>query len=182
MVRRLFAIAVVLLLFGAGTGYSQIVEKTSDLTGFVGIVSFEGADVEFNGFQVESDRSTEFTVGARYAYHINAMSTIEGTFGIGFPEGGKFYNYFVNYRYNIALENEKLVPFVTGGVGALTVSPDSDQVDSSTDMSVNVGGGLLFFAAERIGVRVDVRDLVVFAEDNTTNNIEITGGISYFFM
>lgn len=169
MFRKMFALALVLMFVGAGTGYTQIVEKSSDLTGFAGILSIEDGD-------------TEFTFGARYAYHMNSYSTIEGSFGFAFPENAKIYNYFVNYRYNILMDNPKVVPFATGGVGAVTISYDSDLLDGTTDMSINFGGGLLFFMQEQIGIRADVRDLVVFGDNNTTNNIEVTGGVSYFFM
>ena len=69
---------------------------------------------------------------------------------------------------------------VTGGVGFVTQSPEN--FDSSTDFSFNFGGGMMYFVNEKTAVRVDVRDILIKGEHDTTNNISFTGGVSFFFI
>ncbi|MFQ6102849.1 MAG: outer membrane beta-barrel protein [Candidatus Glassbacteria bacterium] len=183
----------------SSTGFSQIVEKTSDLSAYVGILSSLEADVkiQFEGQQEQTGKDegeTELMFGARYNYNVDTNNALEGTIGFMFPEKQKVYLYHVNYKYNITLSNEMVVPFVTGGVGAITISPDEGE--SSTNLSFNFGGGLGYFVGENLAIRVDVRDIIMKRGDQdieiqgaqgtiegyTVQNIEATGGITYYFI
>ncbi len=186
MKKAILLIFVVSLFLCTGSMNAQVVAKSSDLSPYVGIMKFDGGD-------------TELMFGARYNYNVDVNSSIEATIGLIFPDAGKIYLYHANYRYNITLNNPLVVPFVTGGVGAVTRSPDNG--DSQTDLSINFGGGLQYFTSENLAVRIDVRDHMVMAGDTettydipgggtetqtvkgeTTNNLEFSGGITYFFI
>ena len=166
MKKVLLVLVLLSLVVFSSSGVAQIVEKSSDLSAYGGMLMFDGG-------------ANELMFGARYNYNMSLNNSIEGTIGLIFGDNFKYYLYHVNYRYNVTLANEMIVPFVTGGVGAATFSPD--HVDGSTDFSFNFGGGLLYFAKPNLAVRVDVRDIIIKG-DATTNNIELTGGISYFFI
>lgn len=198
--RSAASVAVLIALFvSSATGFAQIVEQSSEITPYVGVVSSRGVDVtvKYAGFdqsttgEVESETSVLF--GARYAYNVNTNSSLEGVFGIALPENAKAYLYHFNYRYNFTLSNEMVFPFVTGGVGAMTISPDEGE--SSTNLTFNFGGGFGYFVKENIAVRVDIGDLLlrkgdtegtlegqqVTVEGYTQHNIVATGGITYSF-
>lgn len=84
-------------------------------------------------------------------------------------------------------------PFVSGGAGAITYSPD--RRDGSTDVLVSFGGGLKVAVGDRFRIRVDAKDHVDLCgapdpaegesdtracfEDETErlHNIELSGGV-----
>lgn len=84
-------------------------------------------------------------------------------------------------------------PFVSGGVGAITYSPD--RRDGSTEVLANFGGGLKVNVGDRFRVRVDAKDHVDLcgapdpskgegdtgacfeAETERLHNIELSGGV-----
>ena len=52
---------------------------------------------------------------------------------------------------------DKLLPFVTGGLGATHISPANDAFSSTTKFSLSVGGGLKFPLSQNIGLRLEAR-------------------------
>jgi opacity protein-like surface antigen len=184
MKKAILVVFLTLLFFANTRGMAQGTEKSSDLWVYGGILKLE-------------DQDTKGMLGARYDYHINAESAIEGTIGFQFLENVKIYLYHANYVYNLPLGNEKLIPFVTGGAGAATFSFDDnetalDQALGGTSLSINFGGGIQYAASEKITLRFDVRDIVIMYGERTiesqnvdvgnTNNLEFTAGVSLFFL
>jgi hypothetical protein len=199
MKRMLLVVMFLSLLVFSGNSMAQIVEKSSDVSGYVGILKSLDTDlkIESGGQELTGTAKgeSEFTFGARYNYNFDLHNALEGTFGVSLPEHAKVLLYYVNYKYNIALSNDKLVPFVTGGVGAVTISPDEGSSD--TNLTFNFGGGLGYFVKENLGVRVDVRDIFIKRGESTgtaeggatatvkgftQQNIEISAGVTYFFI
>lgn len=80
--------------------------------------------------------------------------------------------------------------FVAGGVGAATVSPDEEERESETNLLLPLGAGVKWFNrtdAPGWGLRFDVRDNIIALDaggvsvgDETTHNIEFSGGVSLF--
>lgn len=83
--------------------------------------------------------------------------------------------------------------FLVGGAGALRIEPAG--MEAETRFSYNFGGGLRLFLTPALALRADVRDHVLpdaFIEtrqalspgvtiaEETTHNVEVTGGISLF--
>lgn len=75
------------------------------------------------------------------------------------------------YRF---MPDNKLVPYLAAGVGGYAL-------DSDHEWMANYGGGLLYFFAENIALRADVRHLVVFNESNLENNLTYTAGFLFQF-
>jgi|GEM_PF-200282 len=188
MKKYLLFLMVLSFFLSSGSAVAQIVEKSSDVSPYVGILKWDGG-------------GSELMFGARYNYNMSVNGSIEASVGLVFPEHGKIYLYHANYRYNLSLENELLVPFFTGGVGAMTTS--FDGIDGSTNLSINFGGGMQYFTSENLAIRIDVRDHMVFVGDQsattpnpipgqpditvtvdggTSNNLEFSGGITYYFI
>ncbi|MEZ4485016.1 MAG: OmpA family protein [Syntrophotaleaceae bacterium] len=68
-----------------------------------------------------------------------------------------------------------LVPYVAGGLGGITLDPDSGGTD--TDFLVNYGFGLKYFFTEDLALRGDVRHIYAFGDPE--NNFVYTAGLTY---
>ncbi|MCD4689452.1 MAG: OmpA family protein [Desulfuromonadaceae bacterium] len=75
------------------------------------------------------------------------------------------------YRF---MPDNKLVPYLAAGVGGY-------DLDSDHEWMANYGGGLLYFFAENIALRADVRHLLAFNESNLENNLTYTAGFLFQF-
>jgi len=56
-------------------------------------------------------------------------------------------------------------PFVTAGLGAIRFDPQIAGVGPDTDFSVDIGGGVKFYASEHFGLRLEVRDHIIPSKD-----------------
>jgi len=79
----------------------------------------------------------------------------------------------VNYSGNLVVSvpnRGQVVPYVTGGVGALTLfdKPSLGISETDTFLTGNVGGGVKWFASPRWGVRGDYRFLAVRSKDDAS--------------
>ena len=82
----------------------------------------------------------------------------------------------------------RLVPFVLGGGGMLSIKTDN-SIGDDTDPYVYFGGGLKFAFNQRLSIRLDVRDnflqknkLIAGVKDgDTLQQLEILGGLSVTF-
>ena len=167
----------------------QIDTEDFEATVFTGVLSVE-------------DFGANAVTGARFAYHINEDIFIEGA--LAQSKAGKtsyeristvnlltsaqreitYYN--VSLGYNL-LPGESFLTrntsfnstiYIIGGVGNTTFAGS----DRST---INIGGGFRLLATDWLALHVDVRDHIfnidILAEDKTTNNLEVTVGLSAFF-
>lgn len=76
----------------------------------------------------------------------------------------------INYSGNVVVSpglGGSVVPYVTGGVGGLTLfdNPDLGIADRTTFLTGNVGGGVQWFSG-RWGLRADYRFLMVRSKDD----------------
>ena len=84
-----------------------------------------------------------------------------------------FWNYRIDALYHINPDND-LVPYVALGAGVYDL--DSDQ-----EFMANYGVGLLYYVAEDVALRADVRHLAAFNESNLENNLLYTAGLKFQF-
>jgi len=177
-------IAVFLVVLLCSSGSAQSIEESTDLSGYAGM------------FRLDKG-GTEFMFGIRYSYNMDEHHSFEGTLGYLRPENVQIYLYHANYRYNLSLEGQKVVPFFTGGIGAISYfyaddAPDYAQTFEGSSLAFNFGLGLQYFQKENLAIRFDIRDIIIRFGERTvgaqtldlgnTNNVEITAGISYFFI
>lgn len=162
--------------------------------------------LEFNvhagGISFDDAEDTELVVGALLEKHFDNGFSFGGTFAwsqLGDAADVYFYNVQITYTFPT---DSKLRPFLGGGGGAATFSFDSEdgadidfasgsalrlaseEFEDTTEAMVPVGGGITYVNDARRpswGVRGQVQDKIILAEDNTTHNIEFTGGVSFFF-
>lgn len=157
----------------------------------------------FGGMYSTEDFGTNSVVGARLAYHITEdyfvefaagetetqKSSAEELFFFEFSElennrDLRYYN--VGFGYNI-LPGETFISsgwafytafYAIAGVG-------TTQFADENLFTINFGFGFRFIATDWMAFHVDVRDhifeLDVIKEDDSTHNVEMHGGITFFF-
>jgi hypothetical protein len=98
----------------------------------------------------------------------------------------------VNYVYNFFLHRrDKVVAYLSGGVGVvitsvfgLTAEPDlrpilDEFVGETNDFMYSVGGGMRFFGSEKVGFRIDLRQMRYSPDNRVEQDIlQISAGVS----
>ena len=156
----------------------------------------------YGGLYSTEDFGSNSVLGARFAYHITEDYFIEFSAGETTTKKSsaeelffvelmaeddrtlRYYN--VGFGYNI-LPGETFISsgwafytafYAIAGIG-------STQFAGEDIFTVNFGFGFRFIATDWMAFHVDVRDhifeLDVIKEDDTTHNLEMTGGITFFF-
>ena len=169
---------------------SNIDTEDFEVTGFAGVLSIE-------------DFGANPVIGARFAYHINEDIFIEGSLAKSKAgetsyerlSGGaplltaaqrELIYYDVSIGYNL-LPGESFLTrntsfnsaiYVIAGVGNTTFA-------GSDRLTLNIGGGFRLLASDWLALHIDVRNhmfnIDILAEDKTSNNLEVTFGVSAFF-
>ena len=149
------------------------------------------------------DFGTNFVYGTRAAYHITEDFFAEAAYGRSEADktsyetlsGGaqlltdsqrRFQYYNVSLGYNL-LPGEAFIGsrhafntalYLIGGIGNTEFADDSH-------FTVNVGAGYRFLLTDWMALHADVRDYIfksdLLGNDKTTNNLEFTGGFTFFF-
>jgi outer membrane protein with beta-barrel domain len=178
MTRR---IAVLLVLVGlVGTGQAQAQER-APVPGVVEVTIIPGGWTFFTeGKDTQGPSFGNYDVGAGVTLNFNRYVGIEGevsgALGIsqdlqfgGLTSDVKSPN-LLNYSGNLVLSapnRSVVVPYVTGGVGGLSVFERAGLGinDTETFLTGNVGGGLKWHAG-RWGLRADYRFVAVRSKDD----------------
>jgi OOP family OmpA-OmpF porin len=82
-------------------------------------------------------------------------------------------NYRLDALYHF-MPDRALVPYAAVGVGGY-------DLDGDSEFMANYGLGLLYFIAENVALRADVRHLLVTNETNLENNLLYTAGLKFQF-
>jgi hypothetical protein len=177
--RRLpFAMALV-LLFAAAVAFGQ---ENRMGAGRFEISALPGGGMFFTDSADELEPEFgNYVVGGAFAYNLNRWIGIEGEAGslVGIRQTVTFNDLTLNdqhtpfmfgYTGNLIVNpwgsDRPFVPFVTGGLGGLTMF-DTDEVanlgitSKTTFLTGNVGGGMRWFANRHWGVRGDYRLMLV---------------------
>jgi OOP family OmpA-OmpF porin len=112
---------------------------------------------------LDLDDNPNYSYGLGLGYDINANWTIEGVFhytdtetDVGNTDVG-IYRYGVDAFFHL-LPEYRLVPYLVGGIGAITYDPDHDS--SKTKTLLNGGAGLRFFLTDSFSLRADARKIL----------------------
>ena len=174
-----FAIATVIVassLFRGGTAYAQM---GSAGAGTVEIAAIPGGSTFFTQRGSETGFGN-YNLGGSLTYNINQWIGIEGEAGgaLGVSQRVEFGSASASVKTpNIATYSGNLVvsaggssvaPYVTGGVGGLTLLETSTLGinEMKTFLTGNVGGGVKWFANRHWGLRADYRLLIVQSKDD----------------
>ena len=152
-------------------------ETPYELNVHVGALKFDDAD------------DTDTMAGARFMLQYPSGWAWGGNFDwVGADEDVTVYLYSFEIDYTFPTAGRTKF-FVGGGAGAATVKFDDeglleDEDDSSTDALVPLVAGIKFLnqpVQPKWAIRGDVRDNIIFGEDDSSNNFEFSGGVSFFF-
>jgi hypothetical protein len=182
--KRLSLAVALALLFGAAAAYGQERDR--------GAGRFEVAALPAGGmFFTASDNEAEpefgnYVLGGAFAYNINRWVGIEGEAGslLGIKQTINFEGVtltdqntplMLGYTGNLVVSpwgsDRAYVPFVTGGLGGLTMF-DTDEVanlgitSTTSFLTANVGGGMKWFASRNWGLRGEYRLMVLDGKED----------------
>ena len=167
-------VAVGLLLFGLGAGSAtaEITPGMFSLSPLIGGYFFEG----------NQNLKENLVYGIGLGYHFTRNWAAEGLFNFVDSEndpGGGDVNVFL-YRleglYHF-FPNNKLVPYLAAGIGAITMDPNVGPND--TDFLADYGAGLKYFITDKVALRGDIRHVIPF--DRVQNNLMVTAGLTFLF-
>jgi outer membrane beta-barrel protein len=157
----------------------------------------------YAGVMSIEDFGTNFVYGVRGAYHITEDFFVEAAYGRTEADetsyetlsGGarlltdsqrQLYYYIVSLGYNLFPGETFLgrghafnsALYVIAGVGNTEFADDSH-------FTVNIGAGYRFLMTDWMALHIDVRDYIfksdLLGNDKTTNNLEFTGGLAFYF-
>lgn len=190
MMRNLVYVFVATALAWTSTAHAQAehyANKPIELNVHAGGLKFDEGD-------------TEVMFGARAVYNMASGFGIGANFDYIDAEGGKVYLYSGEVDYTFASASQTHI-FVGAGLGAATADFDEDagfDQESETNLMVPLAGGIKWFNRTNDptwGIRAEVRDNIIFVsgqdvamgggvvetDDEVTNNLEFSAGVSFFF-
>jgi opacity protein-like surface antigen len=189
-------------------GYSASEGITTDPRTLIGqafdtLAVDSGASFNFTfGVFVTEQAEVEFLLGRQ-----NSRLQADGPAG-KFPISElTVYNYMFNFVYNAGASDARLRPYVFGGLGATNysfgenlVAGSTGDLDSETRFATNWGGGVKFYVAPSVGVRVGVRWTPTYiksdpagvwcdpfygcwqlVDNQYSNQFETSGGVTFRF-
>ena len=178
MTRWMAALITAVSIVGGGRAFAQ---EAAPGPGTVEVTLVPGGTTFFTS----GDKGPSFgsyTLGGTLTYNINRIVGIEGevggTLGVsqdlqfgGITSNQKGPNQ-LNYSGNLVLSaptHSAVIPYITGGVGALTMfeRPSIGVIGTQTFLTGDVGGGLKWYASNgRWGLRGDYRFIAVRSNDD----------------
>ena len=191
-------------------GVRPAVAQSFTFTPYAGVLVFDDGALDdaaaADGFSISVDPSliaglrvgiaSESALGFEAGYGYSPGGEVHAEDGENFDLDVTTHVYYAGLVYELAPASTTSF-FLSGGVGGITLSADEAVFDegaeaSSTDLMVNVGGGLLWQASERLTIRIDAMDHIGFCraaedgddfsacplDDKALNHIELSGGIT----
>ena len=179
MKRRIGTILAAFTILGSGHAFAQ---EATPGPGTVEVTVIPGGGTFFTS----SDNGPSFgsyNLGGAVTYNVNRFVGIEGEVGgtLGISQDLQFGGSAItgtrtpdqlNYTANIVLSaptHTSVTPYVTGGIGGLTMfeRPSLGITDTTTLLTGNVGGGVKWYAPNgRWGLRGDYRFMSVRSDES----------------
>jgi len=169
MTRQIAAFFTALTMFGSAHAFAQ---EATPGPGTVEVTVIPGGGTFFTS----SDKGPSFgsyNLGGALTYNVNRVVGIEGEVGgtLGVSQNLQFGSITsktkapdqLNYTANLVLSaptHSSVTPYVTGGIGGLTMfeRPEVGVIGTTTLFTGNVGGGVKWYAPNnRWGIRGDYR-------------------------
>lgn len=158
----------------------------------------------FLGIYSTEDFGTNPVYGARLAYHITDRLFVEGALGqtttdktswenllnpggagILSDDGRTLTYYSANIGFNLLPGEAFMTQNVTYNTSLYVVAGvGSTNFDDADRFTLNFGVGYSFLATDYMAVHIDFRDYIFnmdLPEDKTTNNLEFTASLTFFF-
>jgi hypothetical protein len=191
---RKIAVLCAAALFTAGTLYAQ---ETGLGAGVVEISAFPGGGLIFqeSGSGSEPDFAN-YAIGGSLTVNMNRYFGLEGEVGGSFgikqnlstvdgvllkEKTPNTWLYMGNVVISPVGNDREAVPYITGGIGGLTLldvtgeqAPVTGLTQNQSYLTTNLGGGLKWFASRHVGLRTDYRFIMVNNSDVNNGESETT--------
>jgi hypothetical protein len=161
--RSIWAVRVVILAFLAGPAASPVVAQRSTTRGFTVGAHLQGASLAVEN----GDPDDGGGLGLRVGYGFNRrftgyLETDAIVFDVANPEFGGYWSMVhadLGVRFNFANSLRRWVPFLEAALGGRAVQLKDATVDADSAGTLNfsggafsLGGGLSFFATEKLAI------------------------------
>jgi opacity protein-like surface antigen len=70
--------------------------------------------------------------------------------------------------YSLDYSQEKITPYITGGLGMTIMNPSHQDYEDETRFSLSVGGGLKWYPTQRLGIRFEMRGYSTLIDSRET--------------
>ena len=159
--------AVVLAATAASIAASSAVAQKSTTRGFTIGAHLQGASLTVNEEDSDNEADSGGGLGARIGYGVNRRFTpyfeIDAiVFDVANPDFGGYWSMAhidLGLRFNFANSLRRWIPFLEGALGVRAVQVDDARVDGSsvgelnfTGGAASIGGGISFFATEKLAI------------------------------
>jgi Outer membrane protein beta-barrel domain len=214
--RRSIVKGILILVLGTGCLIGEARAQNRDAAWevfpYLGFVKFGShatvKDVNLAGDSAVIELSDSSSWGLRFGYHWTKRQMVEYAFGGAGTDGtatlqtaggdksadfkADLFTGQANYVCNFFLHHrDKVVAYVTGGLGLLNfstfgTSPDPDLqlalnnlVGDENDFIIDYGGGIRFFGSEKLGMRIDARQYRYSTKQRGNQDyVEVTFGLT----
>lgn len=169
MIRGVLAVALVASGL-QGQAAAQAADRTVEALGFVGTVT-DGGGLTFGG-GMQFGYSSRLLIAAEVGF-LTLGDDFSG-FGVDTDSSGLSVDVNAHYLFPLA-NNPKLTPYALGGLGFIRVSTSGsvagfDVGGSSSDVGLNIGGGLRYTLSENSGIRPEIKFLI---KDGSSTRISV---------
>jgi outer membrane protein with beta-barrel domain len=181
MTHRIAILAFVIGLVGATHAQAQTRESSSGPGRVEATIIPGGATFFTEGKDTQGPSFGNYDLGGSVTVHFNRYVGVEGEVSgaIGISQSLDFNGvtlpdtrtpHLLNYSGNVIVNASKgsLVPYVTGGVGGMSLFEQADLGINNTEtfFTTNVGAGLKWYSNGRWGLRGDYRFIAVQSKDD----------------
>lgn len=159
-----------------------------------------------SGSSVTGESDSGFILTARAAYFFSDRLGIELNIGessndfkyrvAGTPLESDSSEFHFDIGPIVQYKVNNYVPFFSLGLGFVNINSGTILISGqkiagdTSEFALNIGGGLKYYVSKKMGVRVDLRDHIIFTGDDefwgpganeSLNLFEISGGVFYHF-
>lgn len=161
----------------AQTPATHYADRPLEINAHAGVLIFD---------DVIADGDTEALFGARVAYNMAGGLGFGANFDVVPAEFGNLYLYSGEVDYTFG-SSTRAHFFVGAGLGQASFDPDDEDVDGDSELLIPLVVGVKWFSRTHDpnwAIRGELRDNIIKFDDpadETTNNIELSVGLSLLF-
>jgi len=166
--KLLFAALIMAFVMFPATSQAELKSGVLTFSPMLGGVMTEGDQ------NVDDDLAYSLGVGYNLTKVLGLEAVLAGAANLDEDKTDRSVD-LLNYRLDALyhfMPERPLVPYVAAGVGGYDLGDDSEFM-------ANYGAGLLYFIAENVALRADVRHLIIFNETPLDHNLLYTAGFKF---
>jgi OmpA-OmpF porin, OOP family len=177
----------VCILFLPLSSHAEIKAGSTNVSIFAGGFTADN-EMDLAEPYTDGELKTRFTAGLGLGYNFTPNWGVEGVvnnvWGKFSPKGALSDRhvqtdlFHLDLLYHITPE-KKLVPYVAVGLGWITYNPAANQLDTTTNLLGNIGGGVKYFITPCVALRGDVRYVLEATREQAENRSDTSSNLLY---